>query len=78
MSPAPVLKHWAQAKIASAKGAEDDDEICRVIVEKLKDQVDVSCADVAQTAWTTGQTILATKVRFLARDGGVEIGRAHV
>ncbi|KAI5475070.1 hypothetical protein MNV49_001946 [Pseudohyphozyma bogoriensis] len=60
LSPAPVLKHWAQAKIAD-KG-EDDDEICRVVVEKLRDQLDVSCADVALTAWTTGRVGLATKL----------------
>ena len=36
--------------------------MCLSIVEKLKDQVDVSCADVAQTAWSVGQTGLATKL----------------
>ncbi|KAL8276676.1 hypothetical protein RQP46_010944 [Phenoliferia psychrophenolica] len=63
ISPAPVLKHWAQAKIALAKdGTDTDEQVCRAIVDKLKDQDDVSCADVAQTAWTTGQTGLATKL----------------
>lgn len=36
--------------------------MCSAIVEKLKGQTDVSCADVAQTAWATGQTVLATKL----------------
>lgn len=63
LSPAPVLRHWAKSKIASAKGGAEDEEICRIIVDKLKDQIDVSCADVAQTAWTSGQISLATKVR---------------
>jgi hypothetical protein len=63
LSPAPVLKHWAQAKIASAKGStSNEDQVCRAIVDKLAQQADVSCADVAQTAWTTGQTSLATKL----------------
>ena len=70
LSPAPVLKHWAQAKIAAAKGAEDDDEICRTIVDKLRDQDDVSCADVAQTAWATGQSVLATKVGRIVKWAG--------
>lgn len=63
LSPAPVLRHWAKSKIASAKGGAEDEEVCRIIVDKLKDQIDVSCADVAQTAWTSGQIGLATKVR---------------
>ena len=52
-------------KVASAKGADDDDAICQLIVERLKGQVDVACADVARTAWTTGQSVLATKVKLL-------------
>lgn len=69
LSPAPVLKHWAQAKIESVRGesgAEADDEICRTIVAKLKEQRDVSCADVALTAWDRGKSALATKVSFFA------------
>ncbi|KAM0749316.1 vacuolar protein sorting-associated protein 16 [Meredithblackwellia eburnea MCA 4105] len=63
ISPAPVLKHWAQAKISSSKGGpESEEDICKIIVDKLRDQDDVSCADVAQTAWSTGQSALATKL----------------
>jgi vacuolar protein sorting-associated protein 16 len=39
LSPDPVLKHWACAKIARSKtGATeaDDDEVCRVIVKKFE------------------------------------------
>ena len=77
LSTAPVLKHWASAKVSAAKGAEEDDAVCRLIVDRLKGQADVSCADVARTAWTTGQTVLATKVSLrlqsllsLLRQGG--------
>lgn len=64
LSPAPVLKHWAQAKIESYKGdsANEEDEICRAIVEKLSEMRDVSCADVALTAWNKGRGTLATKL----------------
>ena len=64
LSSAPVLRHWAAAKVAMAKGGADDEDaaVCRLIVERLRGQADVSCADVARTAWTTGQTALATKL----------------
>lgn len=62
LSPAPVLQHWARAKIVAAQGTEAEDAACRLIVEKLKSQSDVSCADVALTAWTEGKAGLATKL----------------
>lgn len=34
----------------------------RVIVDKLQDQADVSCADIAQSAWSSGRPTLATKL----------------
>ncbi len=62
LSPAPVLQHWAQAKIAAAQGTQEEDTACRVIVAKLKDQSDVSCADVAVAAYAEGKAALATKL----------------
>ena len=62
LSPAPVLQHWAQAKIVAAQGTEEEDMACRLIVAKLKDQSDVSCADVAVTAYSEGKASLATKL----------------
>lgn len=63
-----MLKHWAQGKIENSKGAQglaaDDEEICRSIVDELKEQKDVSCADIALTAWNRGKNGLATKVCF--------------
>ena len=67
ISTAPVLKHWASAKVSQAKGgsAEDDARLCEVIVSRLKGQADVGCADVARTAWEKGQPGLASKVFLL-------------
>lgn len=74
ISPDPVLKHWAVAKIkrskASATGAaaeEDDQATCSLIVEKFKEAGDagrgVSFADIAKKAWENGRTRLATMVQ---------------
>lgn len=71
ISPDPVLKHWAVAKIKrskpSATGAaaeEDDQATCNLIVEKFKEAGDagrgVSFADIAERAWENGRTRLAT------------------
>jgi hypothetical protein len=51
-------------KVAQAPGQGDsaDDEVVRVVVERLKGQTDVGCADVANKAWNAGKTVLATKV----------------
>lgn len=45
------------------KGAsEDEDATCRTIVEKLTKSPGLSFAEIAKTAYNTGQTRLATKV----------------
>lgn len=64
ISTAPVLRHWASAKVSEAKGggAENDARLCALIVERLRGQGDVGCADIAKTAWEKGQNGLATKV----------------
>jgi vacuolar protein sorting-associated protein 16 len=66
LSVSPVLSHWAAEKVSQAQGQgdESDDEIVRVVVERLKGQTDVGCADVASKAWNVGKTVLATKVRL--------------
>jgi hypothetical protein len=66
LSTSPVLSHWAAEKVAQAQGQGDDldDQVVRVVVERLKGQTDVGCADVASKAWNVGKTVLATKVRL--------------
>lgn len=73
MKPDAVLKHWACAKISRAKASpsgsgasagDADNEICKLIVEKLEKlgRGDVSYADIAKKAWEVGRAGLATKV----------------
>ncbi len=73
LDPGPVLKHWARAKIMrSAKGrgiAADsnadqatDDQLCNLIVEKLRDHPTVSFAEIARDAWAAGRVRLGTKL----------------
>jgi hypothetical protein len=60
----PVLRHWASAQVFQVASQEDVEPVCRKIVDRLAGQAEVSCADVAKTAWEQGQTKLATKVRL--------------
>lgn len=62
----PVLLHWAFDRVSksSGKGDANDDELVKSVVDTLKDQPDVGCADVAKTAWDQGKRALATKVIF--------------
>ncbi|KAI9491794.1 Vps16, C-terminal region-domain-containing protein [Zychaea mexicana] len=55
-----ILIHWACAKIKSS--SEDEDTICRMIVEKLIKKPGLSYAEIAKTAYNSGQTRLATKL----------------
>ncbi|RXK39934.1 vacuolar protein sorting-associated protein [Tremella mesenterica] len=65
--PAPVLRHWAEAKISRARPdpigpGSDDEELCSAIVAKFKREGErsVSYADVARVAWEAGRIRLAT------------------
>ncbi|KAH8920137.1 vacuolar protein sorting-associated protein 16 [Atractiella rhizophila] len=64
LSPSPVLKHWAKTKISSARTKDEEDFVVTAIVDKLKEQqeMEVSCADVAKSAWTAGKTAMAKKL----------------
>ncbi|OAD74766.1 hypothetical protein PHYBLDRAFT_124139 [Phycomyces blakesleeanus NRRL 1555(-)] len=55
-----VLIHWACAKIKSS--SDDDDTLCRTIVDKLAKKPGLSYAEIATTAYNSGQTRLATKL----------------
>lgn len=61
LSQAPVLKHWAASKIRASTST-DDVETTELIVERLRGQSEVSCADVAQAAWEAGQNRLASRL----------------
>lgn len=62
VSQAPTLKHWAASKIRNAPPKGHDAETTETIVQRLKGQSEVSCADVAQTAWEVGQNKLASRL----------------
>ncbi|KAI8391556.1 Vps16, C-terminal region-domain-containing protein [Radiomyces spectabilis] len=55
-----ILINWACAKIKSS--SEDEESICRMIVDKLSDKSGLSYAEIAKTAYNAGQTRLATKL----------------
>lgn len=63
LSTAPVLRHWARSTIlASRASGADVAGTCALIVGKLKGHSGVSPADVARTAWESGQGQLATRL----------------
>lgn len=55
-----ILIHWACEKIKSS--TEDEETICRTIVDKLAKKSGLSYAEIAKTAHDAGQTRLATKL----------------
>ncbi|RCH85747.1 hypothetical protein CU098_002029, partial [Rhizopus stolonifer] len=55
-----ILIHWACEKIKTT--TEDEDTVCRTIVEKLIKTPGLSYAEIAKTAHDAGQTRLATKL----------------
>lgn len=55
-----ILIHWACEKIKSS--TEDEEAICRTIVDKLAKRPGLSYAEIAKTAHDAGQTRLATKL----------------
>jgi hypothetical protein len=61
--PRKVLQHWAATKVASAsKQGLSDNEICSLIVERLKFEPGVSFADIAESAFTAGRVELAKRL----------------
>ncbi|CAG8453383.1 779_t:CDS:10 [Ambispora leptoticha] len=55
-----VLIHWACAKIKKSK--DDEETICRMIVDQLANKPGLSYAEIAKTAHEVGQPKLATKL----------------
>ncbi|RCI02191.1 hypothetical protein CU098_008663 [Rhizopus stolonifer] len=55
-----ILIHWACEKIKSS--TDDEEVICRTIVNKLANKPGLSYAEIAKTAHDAGQTRLATKL----------------
>ncbi|KAI0480552.1 Vps16, N-terminal region-domain-containing protein [Xylariaceae sp. FL0804] len=55
-----IYEHWASAKVRI--GAEDDDSICRLVVEKLTGKPGVSFEAIARAAYDEGRGRLATEL----------------
>ncbi|KAG2182766.1 hypothetical protein INT44_005746 [Umbelopsis vinacea] len=55
-----ILIHWACAKIKAS--TEDEETICRAIVDKLSQNASLSYAEIAKTAYKAGQPRLATRL----------------
>ncbi|KAK3809948.1 MAG: Vps16, N-terminal region-domain-containing protein [Benniella sp.] len=53
-----ILIHWACSKIK--KSSEDEDTICRMVVEKLANKPGLSYSEIAMTAHKVGRSKLAT------------------
>jgi len=58
-----ILIHWACSKIR--KSNDDEDTICRMVVEKLANKPGLSYSEIAMTAHKAGQSKLATMVSSL-------------
>ena len=55
-----IYVHWASAKVRL--GSEDDDEICRMVVEKLSGKPGISFEAIAKAAYDEGRGRLATEL----------------
>ncbi|KAI1457169.1 vacuolar protein sorting-associated protein 16 [Annulohypoxylon moriforme] len=55
-----IYVHWASAKVRM--GTEDDDSICRLVVEKLSGKPGISFESIARAAYDEGRGRLATEL----------------
>ncbi|TDZ32210.1 putative vacuolar protein sorting-associated protein 16-like protein [Colletotrichum spinosum] len=55
-----IYVHWASAKVRS--GTEDDDTICRLVVERLSGKPGISFEEIAHAAYDEGRGRLATEL----------------
>lgn len=66
-----IYVHWAKAKVKL--GTEDDETICRLVVEKLKGKPGVSFEEIAHTAYNEGRGRLATQLLNHEPRGGRQV-----
>lgn len=55
-----IYVHWASAKVRA--GSEDDETVCRIIVEKLSGKPGISFESIARAAYDEGRGRLATEL----------------
>ncbi|KAF9877506.1 hypothetical protein CkaCkLH20_05206 [Colletotrichum karsti] len=66
-----IYVHWASAKVRS--GTEDDDTICRLIVERLSGKPGISFEEIARAAYDEGRSRLATELLNHEPRGGRQV-----
>lgn len=66
-----IYVHWACAKVRV--GTEDDDTICRLVVERLSGKPGISFEEIARAAYHEGRTRLATELLNHEPRGGQQV-----
>ena len=66
-----IYVHWASAKVRS--GSEDDDSICRIIVDKLSGKPGISFEEIARAAYDEGRGRLTTELLNHEPRGGRQV-----
>lgn len=66
-----IYTHWASAKVRI--GTEDDDGVCRLVVERLSDKSGISFEEIARAAHHEGRSRLATELLNHEPRGGKQV-----
>ncbi|KND89060.1 putative vacuolar protein sorting-associated protein 16 [Tolypocladium ophioglossoides CBS 100239] len=66
-----IYVHWASTKVRI--GAEDDDTICRLVVERLSGKPGISFEEIARAAYHEGRVRLATELLNHEPRGGRQV-----
>jgi hypothetical protein len=66
-----IYVHWASSKVRV--GAEDDDTICRLVVERLSGKPGISFEEIARAAYHEGRSRLATELLNHEPRGGRQV-----
>lgn len=66
-----IYVHWASTKVRN--GAENDDTICRLVVERLSGKPGISFEEIARTAYHEGRGRLATELLNHEPRGGRQV-----
>ncbi|XP_044717507.1 uncharacterized protein HRG_09015 [Hirsutella rhossiliensis] len=66
-----IYVHWASTKVRV--GAEDDDTICRLVVERLSGKPGISFEEIARAAYHEGRARLATELLNHEPRGGRQV-----
>jgi hypothetical protein len=65
MRPNRVLIHWASAVVKKGRG--DEQELCKIVVDKLQAVPGISYAEIASTAYKSGRPNLVSGLMKFAQ-----------